>query len=105
MQFLDLSKMPLRTLFGCKAHVVHSERMTFVHWRYEAGDVIREHAHPHEQVATMIEGELDLTVGGETRRLAPGSVAIVPPNAPHSARAVTPCYVIDAFCPVREDYR
>lgn len=105
MQCVDLNSLPLRELFGCKAHVVHSQFMTFVHWHFEPGQVIAPHAHPHEQVATMIEGELELTVDGETRRLGPGAVAIIPPNATHAATALSACYVIDAFYPVREDYR
>jgi len=105
MPFLDLHELPLRELFGCKAHVVHSQSMTFVHWHFEPGQVIAPHAHPHEQVATVVEGELALTVGTDTRRLGPGAVAIIPPNASHAARALSACYVIDAFHPVREDYR
>ncbi|MBM4035192.1 MAG: cupin domain-containing protein [Planctomycetes bacterium] len=105
MGFLDLGRIPERQLFGCKARVVHSLHMTFVHWHFAAGDVIAGHAHPHEQVANVIEGEMDLTVGDETRRVGPGAVVIIPPNTPHSARAVTDCYVIDVFYPTRQDYR
>jgi len=105
MLITGLNSQPKRELFGCKARVVHSQFMTFVHWYFGAGDVIGGHAHPHEQVATIIEGELDLTVGEETRRVGPGAVVVIPPNAHHSAKAITACYVIDAFYPIREDYR
>jgi hypothetical protein len=30
--------------------------------------------------------------------------ALMPSNAPHSARAITLCKVIDCFLPVREDF-
>jgi len=56
-------------------------------------------------VVNMIEGEFELTIAGETRRLGPASVAIIPSNAPHSGRAVTDCRIIDAFYPIREDYQ
>ena len=106
MNYLELGDLPMRELApGCPARIVHSQFMTFVHWYFNAGSVIPGHAHPHEQVATMIEGELELTVGGETRLIGPGAVVIIPPNAPHSAKALTPCHVIDAFYPIREDYR
>ncbi len=105
MLLTDLNSQPMRKLFGCNARVVHSQHMTFVHWYFEAGEVIGGHAHPHEQVATMIGGELELTVGEETRRVGPGAVVVIPPNAHHSAKAITNCYVIDAFYPIREDYR
>lgn len=46
-----------------------------------------------------------MTVGGETRTMRPRSVVTIPANAEHSVNALTDCYVIDAFYPVRDDYR
>ena len=53
----------------------------------------------------VLEGELELTIGGRTERLCPGALAIVPPNVTHSGRAVTECRIIEVFHPVRDDYR
>jgi quercetin dioxygenase-like cupin family protein len=53
----------------------------------------------------VLEGEFELTVAGETKILKPGQVAVIPSNVPHSGKALTKCYIIDAFYPVREDYR
>jgi quercetin dioxygenase-like cupin family protein len=50
-------------------------------------------------------GSFELTIDGETLELEAGSVVIIPPNAVHSGRARTGCYVMDVFYPVREDYR
>jgi quercetin dioxygenase-like cupin family protein len=44
-------------------------------------------------------------IDGASEILDPGSVALVPPNKPHWARAATDCRVLDIFHPVREDYR
>ncbi len=49
--------------------------------------------------------EIELTIDGETQTLRPGTVGIIPSNAVHSGKAITPCRIIDAFHPVREDYR
>jgi len=46
-----------------------------------------------------------MTVAGETRLLEPGMVAVIPPEARHSGRALADCYILDVFYPVREDYR
>lgn len=106
MPFLDLQDVSLREpIPGFKVHFVHSEKMTFAHWTIEAGALLPEHSHPHEQVANVIVGEFELTINGETKRLRPGAVGIIPSNAIHSGKAITACRVIDAFCPVREDYR
>lgn len=90
---------------GFHGRIVHSERMTFVYWRIEAGALLPEHSHPHEQVAHTFEGEFEITIDGETQILTAGSVAVIPGNAVHSGRALTECRIMDAFQPVREDYR
>jgi quercetin dioxygenase-like cupin family protein len=64
-----------------------------------------EHSHPHDQVANVVEGKFELTLAGEPRVLEQGSAAIIPPNTPHSGKAITQCRLIDVFYPVREDYR
>lgn len=64
------------------------------------------HSHPHEQAGTVISGELELTIGGETRLLEPGGCFIIPGGVEHSARTGdTPVRVLDVFSPVREDYQ
>ncbi len=106
MPFLKLEELQIKQPFpGFKVRFVHSATMTFAHWNIEAGALLPEHSHPHEQVANVIQGEFELTINGETRRLGPGSVGIIPSNAVHSGRAVTRCHIIDAFYPIREDYR
>ena len=106
MPFLKLEELPIKQPFpGFKVRFVHSATMTFAHWNIEAGAFLPEHSHPHEQVANVIQGEFELTINGETRRLGPGSVGIIPSNAVHSGRAITRCHIIDAFYPIREDYR
>jgi quercetin dioxygenase-like cupin family protein len=106
MPFIDLQRWTSREIFpGFTGKVVHSAWMTFVHWEIQPGAVLPDHAHTHEQVVNMIEGEFELTISGQTQRLGPGHVAIIPSNARHSGRAITRCRILDAFYPIREDYR
>ena len=79
--------------------------MTAVTWAIASDAKLPEHAHPHEQVSHVLEGEFEMTIDGETRRLGPGMVAFVPPNMPHSGQALTDCRSIDVFHPARDDYR
>lgn len=102
----DLDSLPTRELFpGFTARLLHTPRITHSFVRATAGYAFPEHAHPHEQVVTVLEGELELTVGGETTRLTPGAAYAIPPDVPHSGRAITDCRVLDTFAPTREDYR
>jgi len=106
MPFIELSGVPAREIVpGFTARFVHSEHMTFSYWQVKAGAVLPEHSHPHEQVATLIAGKFEMTVAGETRIIEPGRVAVIPPEAKHSGRALTDCYILDVFYPIREDYR
>ena len=90
---------------GFKVRFVHSANMTLGYFDITAGASLPEHAHPHEQVTSVIEGEFELTVDGESKTLGPGSVVIIPSNAKHSGRSITNSRIIDVFHPVREDYR
>ncbi len=105
MPFIEMAAQEEREMMpGFWAKFVHTEKMTLAYWRIKGGGTLPEHAHPHEQVATVIEGQFELTLNGEARVLDPGTVAVIHSNVPHSGRALTDCRLIDAFHPVREDY-
>ena len=82
-----------------------SESMSFAHYTIDAGSSIHEHHHPNEEVWLVLEGELEVTVAGETRTAGPGCVAIVPGDTPHSVRALTSGKAVVANHPVRHDGR
>ncbi len=106
MPSFDLAEIqPREPMPGFLGKFVHSEFMTFVHWDIEEGAELPVHSHPHEQVANVIKGEFELTIDGETNLLKSGSIAVIPPNAVHSGKALTKCAIIDVFYPIREDYR
>lgn len=72
----------------------------------EANTDMPLHSHPHEQAGTVISGELELTIEGETRLIKPGDAFIVPGGVEHGARTGDiPAKVMDVFSPVREDYQ
>jgi quercetin dioxygenase-like cupin family protein len=101
-----LTEVPSREVFpGFHGRFVHSANMTFAYWDIEEGSKVPEHSHVHEQVVNMLEGRLELTVDGKMHTLGSGQVLVIPSNAVHSGRALTPCKVLDVFSPVREDYR
>ena len=82
MEYFHLSDIDWKEIVpGFKGRFIHSENMTFVYWDIEADASLPEHSHPHEQVISVIEGELDLTVDNKIKKIGPGSVIIVPPNA------------------------
>ena len=55
---------------------------------------------PHShgaQWGIMVDGEMMLTIGGETRHIKPGDSYFIPAGVEHSATFLTRCRVIDLF--------
>jgi quercetin dioxygenase-like cupin family protein len=90
---------------GIKGKFVHSDNMTVVYWSIDAGAVMPDHAHPHEQIVNVLEGEFDFTVEGKVHEAKPGFIAVVPSNVKHGGKAKSQVRILDVFYPVREDYR
>jgi quercetin dioxygenase-like cupin family protein len=106
MTFLDYADiLPREIAPGFSARFVHTHGMTLARVSVRADAQLPTHAHPHEQLTTLLSGELELTVGSEVKVLRAGMVAFIPGGVPHSARAVTACEVLDVFHPARDDYR
>ncbi|OUS03426.1 cupin [Flavobacteriales bacterium 33_180_T64] len=102
----DISNIPQKELLpGIKARFVHTKNNTIGYVELNAGALLPEHSHIHEQTTQVIEGQLELTVEGVTHTLNPGQVLIIPSNLAHSAKALSFCRVTDVFSPVREDYK
>jgi quercetin dioxygenase-like cupin family protein len=90
---------------GFKAKFVHSDQLTIAHWEIREGASLPEHSHHHEQTVNIMDGRFNLIVDGNLHELESGTAVVIPPNVPHSGKAVTDCRIIDVFFPVREDYR
>jgi quercetin dioxygenase-like cupin family protein len=106
MAFQNLADIQAKEIVsGFHGKFVHTDHVTVAFWEVDTGAALPDHAHPHEQVTTVIEGKFELTVAGETRVVEAGEVALIPGQVRHSGRALTACRVLDAFYPCREDYR
>ena len=90
---------------GIDGRIVTTATVTFAHVKLKKCALLPEHAHYHEKVGNVIEGELELVVDGKSHFLKPGLVMILQANVPHSGKALTDCRVIDVFHPIREDFR
>ena len=103
---INISEIPERLLVkGIKGRYIHTETTTIGFVEIEKGAILPEHSHFHEQTTQIIEGKLEMVIGGETKVLEPGMFTIIPSNILHSAVALTDCLVTDTFCPIREDYK
>jgi quercetin dioxygenase-like cupin family protein len=90
---------------GFFGKMVHGEKSTLAFWEIKKGSILEQHHHPQEQITHILEGELEMMIGGQQFLFTPGTVHVIPSNIAHSARALTDCKVIDSFAPSRDDYR
>ncbi len=65
--------------------------------------LVPEHAHG-DQWGIVVEGRIDLTIGGETKTLAAGDSYAIPAGTPHGARLFAGCRAVDLFAD-RDRYR
>jgi quercetin dioxygenase-like cupin family protein len=84
--------------------VVHTETMTIARIHLRLGAVVPRHAHPHEQVANVLEGSLRFVVGEAEHVVSAGESMIVPGGVPHEVEALADSLVLDVFSPVRDDW-
>ncbi len=105
MKYIFLDHMKEQELYpGFLARIIHTDLQSISYVRCLEGAVLPPHKHTEEQVLNLISGDMEVTVEGETRRCAPGSVIHIPSNAIHTVTAITECLAIDIFSPVRDKY-
>lgn len=103
MPFIDTGELhPKEPLPGWVGRFFHSAHMTFSYYRIEPGTPLHRHHHPEEEVWHVLEGELEMSLGDDTRVLRAGQAAIVPGDVVHSVRAVSPCLAIVVDTPTRD---
>lgn len=91
---------------GVDIYTTSCEQMMLSLVEMQAGAVVEEHSHPHEQMGLMLEGEATFTIGGETQIVRTGQMWRIPGGVVHKVvNGDKPLRAIDIFHPIREDYQ
>jgi quercetin dioxygenase-like cupin family protein len=61
---------------------------------FDEGEGLSEHSAPFDALVHVVEGEAEITVGGQPLRVCAGHLTVLPANQPHSLRALTPFKMI-----------
>lgn len=104
-QFVDVDSDTPRVEFatGLSFRPVLGENVMTSFVSFEPHTEAPRHAHDEEQITIVLEGELEFDLGGETRILTKGQLAVVPSNVPHGARTHdSSCLEVDVFSPPRQ---
>lgn len=94
---------------GFERWIVHTDQLMAVVIDIDNGpwkEADPPHAHPHEQITYVAEGEiLFLCEGLQPARLKVGDLYAIPPNIPHSIQLLSEtARLVDCFTPLREDF-
>jgi quercetin dioxygenase-like cupin family protein len=94
------------TLFpGVGLRAIGGEQVLLCHVTYEAGTTVARHSHETaEQVMWIIEGDVTMTVGGETKRLGAGDVVVVNRGIEHELHSESRMTFVEALAPVLRDH-
>lgn len=109
MAVLRYDKAPVEQIReGVERRLGHTEKLMIVVIDFDDGpkeEPDPPHAHPHEQVSYVAEGEILFLLDGQVERLGPGDVFLVPSGKPHSIQQLTEhVRLVDCFTPIREDF-
>jgi quercetin dioxygenase-like cupin family protein len=94
------------TLFpGVALHAIGGEQVLVCRVSYEPGTQVARHSHEHtEQVMLIVDGDLTMTVGDETRTLGAGDVVAVNRGVEHELHSEGGVTFIEALAPVPLDH-
>jgi len=107
MSFFTVNELPATEMLpGVVRRAVYLEHAMMTFFDFAPGSVIPVHDHAHEQITYVVTGAMEFSLGDETRVLRAGDVVCCPPHAPHGATVLDePTVALDAWYPLREEYR
>ena len=107
MTYFSTDDLPTTEMLpGVTRRAVYLDDVMITFFDFEPNAIVPEHHHPHQQITWIISGAMEFDLDGEKRVLRAGDGALIGPNVPHSAVILDePCRALDAWHPVRDDYR
>lgn len=61
---------------------------TLTLFAFDEGQGLSEHTAPYDATVQVVEGEVELTIGGKPIHARAGQIVIMPAGVPHSVRAL-----------------
>ncbi len=90
---------------GVHLHAIGGEQVLMCRVRYAPGKQVARHIHPEaEQLMAIVDGEVTMTIGEETRTLRAGDVAVVNRGVEHELYSEHGVEFFEALAPVPLDH-
>jgi quercetin dioxygenase-like cupin family protein len=98
----ELHEIPL--VNGITLAAVYGEKISVSFLNLPPLSRLPIHHHANEQVGIVLDGEIEYTIGEETRVCGKGMAFVIPPNVPHSLVVVSEraAKLADIFTPPRK---
>ncbi len=68
--------------------IIEKKVGTLTLFSFDAGQGLSEHSAPFDALVQVLDGEVEITIGGKPVRARAGEIVLMPANVPHSLRAV-----------------
>ena len=105
--FISAGNLPQKELAeGVTTNLAWGEKLMLSFVKLTPNAIVPPHRHPHEQMALVLSGRLEVTIAGESRLLEEGDAFLVPSDVEHSVKNLeSQTRVLDIFSPPREDLK
>ena len=67
--------------------VVNKPTGTVTLFAFDAGEGLSEHTAPYDAMVSVLEGEAEISISGQSHRVKAGEFIIMPANQPHALKA------------------
>ena len=67
-----------------------SESGTVTLFAFDAGQGLSEHTAPFDALVHVVDGTVELTIGGAAATASAGEIVLMPANVPHALKAIEP---------------
>jgi quercetin dioxygenase-like cupin family protein len=68
--------------------IIEKPKGTVTLFAFAEGEGLSEHTTPYDALVQVLDGEVEITIGGESFRLGEGEMIIMPADVPHALRAL-----------------
>ena len=68
--------------------IIDKKTGTVTLFAFDRGQKLSEHTTPYDALVVIVDGEAELTIGGENFRVTAGQLVIMPADVPHAVTAI-----------------
>ncbi len=74
--------------------IINEKTGTITLFAFDQGEGLSEHSAPYDAYVQILDGVMDVTIGGEPFNLKAGEMIIMPADIPHALKATQPAKML-----------